>query len=36
MSEAWYIRPYLGVSCFVFNALKSACKQERQSQKTEQ
>jgi hypothetical protein len=22
--EAWYIRPYLGVSCLVFNALNNA------------
>jgi hypothetical protein len=32
MSDAWYINPYLGVSCFVFNALKSACRQEMSTQ----
>ncbi len=26
-SDAWYIIPYLGVGCFVFNALNSACKE---------
>ncbi len=32
MSDAWYINPYLGVSCFVFNTLKSACRQETNTQ----